>query len=47
MTECVDNKCRDCKFFKPIDDTKGDCFGHEVAADTDVKNCPQQAYQPR
>lgn len=26
---------------------KGDCFGHEVPADKDVKECPANAFQPR
>jgi len=39
--------CKDCKFYKPIDETKGDCFGHEVLADMDADNCPAGAFQPR
>jgi len=39
--------CRDCKFYNPIDDTVGDCFGVEVSGDTDVGNCPADAYQPK
>lgn len=25
-------QCKDCKHYKPIDETKGDCFGHKVPA---------------
>lgn len=39
--------CSECKFYRPLDDTKGDCFGHEVPATLDVEKCPQQAFQPR
>ena len=39
--------CKDCKFYKPIDETKGDCFGHEVPADMNVDKCPAGAFQPR
>jgi len=39
--------CKDCKFYKPIDETKGDCFGHEVPAITNVDNCPTKSFQPR
>ena len=39
--------CRDCKFYKPIDDTVGDCFGAEVSGDMDVGNCPEDAHQPK
>jgi len=38
--------CKDCKFYKAIDEVKGDCFGHEVPADKDVKECPANAFQP-
>ena len=40
-------QCKECKFYKPIDDTKGDCFGHEVPATLDTSNCPSNAFQPR
>lgn len=40
-------QCKDCKFYNPIDETKGDCFGHEVPANTDVSNCPTNSFQPR
>jgi len=40
-------RCKECKFYKRIDDTKGDCFGHEVPANLDANNCPKKAFQPR
>jgi len=40
-------QCKDCKFYKPIDETKEDCFGHEVPATLDVYNCPAKSFQPR
>jgi hypothetical protein len=40
-------QCKDCKFYKPIDDKKGDCFGHEVPATLDTENCPTKSFQPR
>lgn len=39
--------CKECKFYKEIDEAKGDCFGHEVPADMDADNCPQKAFVPR
>ena len=39
--------CRDCKFYKPIDDAVGDCFGVEVPGDMDVSKCPADTYQPQ
>ena len=39
--------CRDCKFYKPRDDTVGDCFGVEVSGDMDAGNCPADVYQPK
>lgn len=39
--------CKDCKFYTPVDEDKGDCFGHEVLADRDVRNCPSKAFQPK
>lgn len=39
--------CKDCKFYKEIDATKGDCFGHEVNPDRDVSECPANAFQPK
>ena len=39
--------CKDCKFYEETDDTKGNCFGHEVPADMDTDKCPQKAFQPR
>jgi len=39
--------CKDCEFYKPIDETKGNCFGHEVPADQNAEECPQKAFQPK
>lgn len=41
------SKCKDCKFYKPIDETKGSCFGHEVLANMDANRCPKKAFQPK
>lgn len=35
--------CKDCKYYKPVDETKGDCFGHEVPADMPAEQCPAKA----
>lgn len=40
-------KCKECKFYKAIDDKKGDCFGHEVPANLDANRCPKKAFQQR
>jgi len=40
-------QCKECKFYKPIDDSKGDCFGHEVPATLDSNKCPTNSFQPR
>jgi hypothetical protein len=40
-------QCKECKFYKPIDDLKGDCFGHEVPASLDSNKCPTNSFQPR
>jgi hypothetical protein len=39
--------CKDCKYYKPIDETKGECFGHIVPADMPVEQCPAKAFEPR
>jgi len=39
--------CKDCKFYEPIDEVKGNCFGHEVLADMDIEECPAKAFQPK
>ena len=47
---CFEKKmaqCKDCKFYKTIDETKGNCFGHEVPATLDSGNCPTNSFQPR
>jgi len=40
-------QCKECKFYKTIDETKGDCFGHEVPATLDTGKCPTNSFQPR
>lgn len=40
-------QCKDCKFYKPLDDVKGDCFGHEVPANANVDKCPTGSFQQR
>ena len=37
-------QCKECKFYKPVDDAKGDCFGHEVPATLDTNNCPTSKF---
>ena len=39
--------CKDCKYYRPIDEEKGDCFGHVVPADMPVEKCPAKAFEPR
>ncbi len=39
--------CRDCRYFRPIDEERGDCFGHVVPADMPVELCPAGAFEPR
>ena len=37
--------CKDCKFYNPVSDTEGDCFGHTVPADMSVSQCPANAFE--
>jgi len=39
--------CKDCKYYRPIDDTKGECFGHTVPADMPAEKCPAKAFELR
>ncbi|MDK2465008.1 MAG: hypothetical protein QI223_09590 [Candidatus Korarchaeota archaeon] len=39
--------CKDCKYYRPIDEERGDRFGHVVPANMPVKNCPAKAFEPR
>ena len=39
--------CKDCKFYEPMDETKGNCFGYEISGDRDADECPQKAFQPK
>ena len=39
--------CNECKFYKPIDDSKGSCFGHEVQGDRETGQCPTRTFVPK
>jgi len=39
--------CKECRFYKPVDDSKGDCFGHEAPANMDAEKCLKKAFQPK
>lgn len=39
--------CSQCKFYEPIDEIKGSCFGYEVPANMNADECPQKAFQPK
>lgn len=39
--------CKDCKHYEPVDDTQGNCFGHEVPADRNTDDCPAKAFEPK
>lgn len=39
--------CKDCKFYEPIDEAQGNCFGHSVSGDRDADECPANAFQPK
>jgi AbrB family looped-hinge helix DNA binding protein len=41
------SKCKECQFYAPVDETKGNCFGHEVSGDQDANQCPSKAFKPR
>ena len=38
--------CKDCRYYKLIDETKGNCFEHEVRANTPIELCPVQGFEP-
>ncbi len=40
-------KCNECKFYEPIDEEKGNCFGQEVPGDMDTDKCPVNAFRPK
>jgi len=40
-------KCNECKFYEPVNEEKGDCFGQEVPGDMDAEKCPVKAFRPR
>jgi len=39
--------CKECKFYKPIDESKGSCFGHEVPGDRETTQCPTRTFVPK
>ncbi len=39
--------CKECKHYQPVDESQGDCFGHQVPADRDVGQCPASAFEPK
>jgi len=39
--------CKDCEYYKPIDETKGDCPGHVIPTDMPAEKCPAKAFEPR
>jgi hypothetical protein len=39
--------CKECKFYEPIDDSKGSCFGHEVPGDRETTQCPTRTFIPK
>jgi len=39
--------CKDCLYYSPIDETRGNCFGHPVPPDRDADECPAQAFQQK
>lgn len=39
--------CKDCKHYQPVDESQGDCFGHQVPADRDASQCPTNAFEPK
>ena len=39
--------CKECKHYEPIDETSGDCFGHQVPAGRDAEECPAKAFERR
>lgn len=38
-------KCKDCKYYKPINEVQGNCFGHEISADKSAEECPSKSFQ--
>lgn len=39
--------CKECKFFQPIDEAEGSCFGHKVEAERPVEECQAKAFKPK
>ncbi|HOI40997.1 MAG TPA: hypothetical protein PL168_09730 [Methanobacterium sp.] len=40
-------QCKECKFYKPIDNEKGNCFGQEIPGDMDTDKCLVNAFRPK
>ncbi|MFH1225897.1 MAG: hypothetical protein V1684_01250 [bacterium] len=38
--------CEECKFYKPVSEREGDCFGHRIPSEMDAEECPTQSFQP-
>ena len=39
--------CKDCAYYKPIDNEKGECFGHIVRGDMPAEKCPAKSFKLR
>jgi hypothetical protein len=39
--------CKDCKFYTPVDDLTGNCFGHTVSCNMPVDKCPAKSFTPK
>jgi hypothetical protein len=41
--------CKDCKFYEPINYSKGNCFGHDipVKAHMSEEHCPSNVFHPK
>jgi hypothetical protein len=37
--------CKDCKYYKPVDEVKGNCFEQEVLAKMPTQLCPVQGFE--
>ncbi|MFZ5955148.1 MAG: hypothetical protein ACOYT4_01880 [Nanoarchaeota archaeon] len=40
-------KCKNCVYYKRINEQKGDCFGHEVPANADTDKCPTKSFKQK
>jgi hypothetical protein len=39
--------CKECKFYEPIDESKGSCISHEVPGDRETTQCPTRTFIPK